>query len=77
MSPEQSHKITPGNTELLVLLCLYLVGFILLAINPHDRADWAMENLFPIAQLVAVIIAHRYFKFTRLAYYMIFIYLFV
>ena len=77
MSPEQSRKITSGNVELLVLLVLYLIGFSLLAINPHDRADWAMENLFPIAQLVAVIIAYRHFKFTRLAYYMIFIYLFV
>ena len=77
MSPEQLRKITPGNVELLVLLGLYLIGFSLLAINPHDRADWAMENLFPISQLVAVIIAYRHFKFTRLAYYMIFIYLFV
>jgi len=77
MSPEQSRKITPGNVELLVLLGVYLIGFSLLAINPHDRADWAMENLFPIAQLVAVIIAYRHFKFTRLAYYMIFIYLFL
>ena len=77
MSPEESRKITPGNIELLLLLVLYLIGFSLLAINPHDRADWAMENLFPIAQLVAVIITYRHFKFTRLAYYMIFIYLFV
>jgi len=77
MSPEQSRKITPSKTELLVLLCLYLIGFSLLAINPHDRADWAIENLFPIAQLTALIIAYRHFKFTRLAYYMIFIYLFV
>jgi putative membrane protein len=77
MSPEQQHKVTPGTNELLVLLCIYLVGFTLLAINTHDRADWAMENLFPIAQLVAVTIAYRYFKFTRLAYYMIFVYLFV
>ena len=77
MSPEQSRKITPSKTELLVLLCLYLIGFSLLAINPHDRADWAMENLFPIAQLAAVIIAYRRFKFTRLAYYMIFFYLLV
>jgi putative membrane protein len=77
MSLEQSSKITPSSAELLVLLCLYFIGFTLLAISPHDRADWAMENLFPIAQLTAVIIAYRYFKFTRLAYYMIFFYLFV
>jgi len=60
-----------------VLLILYLVGFILLAISPHDRADWALENFFPISQLIAVIIAYRYYKFTRISYYMIFFYLFV
>jgi len=77
MSLESQHKVTPGRSELLVLLCIYLIGFTLLAFNPHDRADWAMENMFPIAQLIAVIIAYRYFQFTRLAYYMIFFYLFV
>ena len=77
MSVEKSNKITPGGSELIVLICVYLVGFTLLAINPHDRADWAMGNIFPIAQLVAIIIAYRYFKFTRLSYYMIFVYLFV
>jgi putative membrane protein len=70
-------KEIPSTRELIVLLCLYLPGFGLLAINPHDRADWALENLFPLSQLVAVIIAHRYYKFTRLSYYMIFFYLFV
>jgi putative membrane protein len=77
MSPERSRKSIPTKRELLVLLCLYLIGFSFLAINPHDRADWAIENLFPLAQLTAVIIAYRDFKFTRLAYYMIFFYLFV
>jgi len=70
-------KTTASQRELMVLLILYLVGFILLAISPHDRADWALENLFPISQLIAVIIAYRYYKFTRISYYMIFFYLFV
>jgi putative membrane protein len=72
-----SQKIVPSKRELIVLLCLYLIGFMLLAINPHDRADWALENLFPLSQLLAVIISYRYFKFTRLSYYMFFFYLFV
>lgn len=72
-----SQKTVPSKRELIVLLCLYLIGFSLLAINPHDRADWALENLFPVSQLLAVIISYRYFKFTRLSYYMIFFYLFV
>ena len=70
-------KDTPSLSELLTLMVIYLIGFGLLAINPHDRADWALENIFPISQLIAVVISYRYFKFTRLSYYMIFVYLFV
>ena len=71
------NKDTPSLSELLTLMVIYLIGFGLLAINPHDRADWALENIFPISQLIAVVISYRYFKFTRLSYYMIFVYLFV
>ena len=70
-------KQTPSRRELLVLLIIYLIGWAVLAINPYDRADWALENFFPITQLLAVIILYPYFKFTRLSYYMIFFYLFV
>jgi len=73
----EDQKTTASQRELVVLLILYLVGFTLLAIDPHDRADWALENFFPISQLIAVIIAYRYYKFTRISYYMIFFYLFV
>jgi putative membrane protein len=72
-----ARKTTASKRELIILGCIYLVGFLLLAINPHDRADWALENFFPISQLIAVIICYRYFKFTRLSYYMIFFYFFV
>jgi putative membrane protein len=71
------NKETPTQRELITLGVVYLIGFGLLAIRPHDRADWALENIFPIAQLIAVVVSYRYFKFTRLSYYMIFVYLFV
>jgi putative membrane protein len=70
-------KETPSERELITLAIIYLIGFALLGIRPNDRADWALENLFPISQLIAVMISYRYFKFTRLSYYMIFFYLFV
>lgn len=70
-------KISASKRELIILAIIYFVGFALLAINPHDRADWALENFFPISQLIAVMISYRYYKFTRLSYYMIFFYLFV
>ena len=76
-SDSSDTKITASKRELIILACIYLVGFLLLAINPHDRADWALENLFPISQLIAVTLFYPYFKFTRLSYYMIFFYLFV
>jgi putative membrane protein len=72
-----SFKQVPSRRELLTLIVIYLLGFAALAVNPHDRADWALENLFPISQLVAVCISYRYYKFTRLSYYLIFFYLFV
>ena len=72
-----SLKQVPSRRELLALMFIYLLGFAALAVNPHDRADWALENLFPISQLVAVCIGYRYYKFTRLSYYLIFFYLFV
>src|SRR4029078_2022248 len=72
-----SGQQVPSQRELLTLISIYLIGFAALAVNPHDRADWALENLFPVSQLIAVIISYRYFKFTRLSYYLIFFYLFV
>ncbi len=67
----------PSKRELLSLLAIYAIGFAVLAIRPYDRWDWAMENFFPLSMLLAVIIAYRYYKFTRLSYYLIFFYLFV
>ena len=60
-----------------MLLSIYAVGWTALAIRPHDRWDWALENFFPLAQLAAVVIAYPRYKFTRLSCYLIFFYLFV
>lgn len=61
----------------MILLIIYLIGFAVLAVNPYDRADWALENFFPISILIATAITYRYYRFTRLSYYLIFFYLFV
>jgi len=73
----EQQKQTASTRELLVLLIIYFIGFAGLAIGPHDRADWALENFFPVSQLIALIIVYRYFRFTRLSYYLIFFYLFI
>ena len=67
----------PSKRELLILIAIYAAGFALLAIRPYDRADWAMENFFPVSMLLVLLGTYRYFKFTRLSYYLLFFYLFV
>jgi putative membrane protein len=68
---------TPSKRELTTLLAIYAASFIVLAIRPYDRWDWALENFFPISMLFAAIAVYPRFKFTRLSYYLLFIYLFV
>ena len=75
--PGTEKKRTASRRELLALLLIYAVGFTVLAVRPYDRADWAMENFFPVSMLIAVLVVYPHFKFTRLSYYLIFIYLFV
>jgi putative membrane protein len=67
----------PSKRELLTLLGIYAAGFTVLAIRPHDRWDWALENFFPVSMLIAAIYVYPRFKFTRLSYYLLFFYLFV
>ncbi len=67
----------PSQRELLTLLAIYAAGFSIMAVRPHDRWDWALENFFPVSMLLALIISYPRFKFTRLAYYLLFVYLFV
>jgi putative membrane protein len=73
----QHESQIPSKRELLILLAIYAAGFTALAIRPYDRADWAMENFFPVSMLLALLVTYRYFKFTRLSYYLLFVYLFV
>ncbi len=71
----QSH--IPSKRELLVLLAIYAAGWTLLAIRPHDRWDWALENAIPTAGTLLLIATYPRFKFTRLSYYLMFFYVFV
>ena len=78
MTADAEHrKQIPSRRELLTLLIIYAIAFGLLAIRPYDRSDWALENFFPLSQLLALLVAYRYFKFTRLSCYLIFFYLLV
>ena len=49
--------------------------FVLLAINPHDRADWALENLLAVIFIVVLATTARSFPLSKVSYSLIFIFL--
>ncbi|HEY1077636.1 MAG TPA: DUF2238 domain-containing protein [Fontimonas sp.] len=58
-----------------VLVLLYAVLWIALAIEPHDRKDWALENALVLAFGIAMWAARRHFVFSRISYTLIFLFL--
>jgi putative membrane protein len=58
-----------------VLLGLLLAFAALLAIHPHDRADWALENALLVFGLVVLIGTRRVLPLSRISYTCIFLFL--
>ena len=58
---------------------LLLLGFLIiwaaLAVNPHDRGAWFMENVLTVAALALLILTHRAFRLSRLSYTLIALFL--
>ncbi len=67
----------PGKREKIVLLILPLIIGGLLGISPHDRGDWAVELIAPALMVLACVLGHRWFCFTRLAYWLILVHVVV
>ena len=62
---------------LLTLTLLFSLLFAGLAISPHDRGDWALENLLVLAFAVILGLSYRAFPLSRLSYTLIFLFLFL
>lgn len=60
---------------LLTLALLFSLLFAGLAINPHDRSDWALENLLVLAFALTLGLSYRAFPLSRLSYTLIFLFL--
>jgi len=65
----------PIPTLLAILGTLFALEFVVLAISPNSRADWLLENALSIAAVAALALTYRRFRFSRLSYTMIFIFL--
>jgi putative membrane protein len=60
---------------LAMLATLFAIVWVALAIHPHDRADWALENALVVAFVVTIALSYRRFLLSRLSYTLIFLFL--
>lgn len=60
---------------LLVLAIIFAIEWIFLAISPHDRADWALENVLVVVFVILLAATYRNFPLSRISYTLIFVFL--
>ncbi len=58
-----------------LLLGLLVAFSTLLAIAPHDRADWALENALLLGGVAVLVATHRALPLSRVSYTLIFLFL--
>ena len=68
-------KLIPHRRLLLVLAALYFIWWLFLAINPHDRADWALENVLVLVFVALLVFTYKRFPLSRISYTLIFLFL--
>ena len=66
----QSH-----HRYLLVLTVIFTIEWGLLAISPHDRATWALENVIVAAFFILLASTYKKFPLSRVSYTLIFLFL--
>ncbi len=64
------------NTKFLLTLSgIFLVVFILCAINPVDRSTWLLENVLMFLLVAGLIASYKKFRLSRISYFCIFLFL--
>lgn len=58
-----------------ILGILFFVEWLALAISPHDRQDWALENALAVICILFLVITIKRFPLSRISYSLIFIFL--
>ena len=57
------------------LSLLFIIEWSLLAINPHDRADWALENVLVLVAVISMVAIHKSVRLSSVSYTLIFVFL--
>jgi len=58
-----------------VLAIVFVALWLVLAIDPYDRADWALENTLVVGAAIVLIASNRHFVFSKISYTLIFVFL--
>lgn len=58
-----------------ILVLLFTIEFIVLAVSPHDRHDWFLENVLVLIFAVGLALTYKKFPLSRVSYTLIFIFL--
>ncbi len=59
---------------LLLLLALFLSLWTVLAINPHSRADWVLENVLLLLGVAALVVTYKTLPLSSASYTMLFVF---
>lgn len=68
-------KMAGHRRYVLALAAVYAALWLWLAIDPHDRADWALENVLVLAFVPALAWSWRHFRLSRVSYTLIFLFM--
>ena len=64
------------NTRFLMILgVLFGIVFTICAINPHDRADWMLENVLTVLFVIGIAATYKVFPLSKISYTCNFIFL--
>lgn len=58
-----------------ILGASYVALWIALAVQPHDRSDWALENVLTMVAAVALLFSYKTLPLSRISYTLIFVFL--
>ncbi|GGP94187.1 DUF2238 domain-containing protein [Shewanella ulleungensis] len=59
----------------LLLSIIFIIEFIVISINPYNRADWALENVLVVLSVIFVVFTYKKCPLSRLSYSLRFIFM--
>ena len=68
-------RLLTHNTYPLLLALLFLLQWVVLAIEPLDRHDWMLENALVVVIVLFLVLTRSSFPLSRISYTLIFIFL--